>query len=42
MKVLVLNCHNRENSFCTALAKAYENGASSAGHELKTLNLRDF
>jgi len=41
MKILVLNCHIRENSFCTALAKAYENGASSAGHELKTLNLRD-
>jgi putative NADPH-quinone reductase len=41
MKILILNCHNRENSFCTALAKAYEEGAAFAGHEIKTLNLRD-
>jgi putative NADPH-quinone reductase len=41
MKILILNCHNRENSFCSALAKAYEDGAISSGHDLKTLNLRD-
>jgi NAD(P)H dehydrogenase (quinone) len=41
MKILVLNCHNRENSFCTALAKTYEEGASSSGHDLKILNVRD-
>jgi NAD(P)H dehydrogenase (quinone) len=41
MKILILNCHNRENSFCSALAKAYENGATSSGHDLKILNLRD-
>jgi len=41
MKILVLNCHNRENSFCTALAKAYEEGATSSGHDLKILNVRD-
>lgn len=41
MKILILNCHNRENSFCSALAKAYEDGAISSGHDVKTLNLRD-
>jgi len=41
MNILIINCHNRENSFCTALTKAYENGASAKGHVLKTLNLRD-
>jgi len=41
MKILILNCHNRENSFCSALAKAYEDGAISSGHNLKTLDLRD-
>jgi putative NADPH-quinone reductase len=41
MNILLINAHNRENSFCSALAKAYSGGAISSGHELKTLNLRD-
>jgi NAD(P)H dehydrogenase (quinone) len=41
MNILILNCHNRENSFCSALAEAYKKGASSAGHHIKTLNLRE-
>lgn len=41
MNILIINCHNRENSFCTALAKAYEDGARIKGHTLKTLNLRE-
>jgi NAD(P)H dehydrogenase (quinone) len=41
LNILLINAHNRENSFCSALAKAYEEGATFAGHEIKTLNLRD-
>jgi NAD(P)H dehydrogenase (quinone) len=41
MNILIVYGHNRENSFCTALAKSYENGANSAGHVVKTLNVRD-
>jgi NAD(P)H dehydrogenase (quinone) len=41
MNILIINAHNRENSFCSALAKAYADGAVSSGHYLKTLNLRD-
>ena len=41
MNILLINAHNRENSFCSALAKAYEDGVISSGHDLKTLNLRD-
>jgi len=41
MNVLIINCHNRENSFCTALVKAYEKGAIDAGHNLKMYNIRD-
>ena len=41
MNILIVNCHNRADSFCSALAQAYEDGASEAGHVIKTLNLRD-
>lgn len=41
MNILLINAHIRENSFCSALAKAYSDGAISSGHDLKTLNLRD-
>ncbi|MFN7326015.1 MAG: NAD(P)H-dependent oxidoreductase [Chitinophagales bacterium] len=41
MKILVIDCHNRENSLCTALAESYRKGAIDAGNELKLLNLRD-
>jgi NAD(P)H dehydrogenase (quinone) len=41
MNILIINGHNRVNSFCTALAKSYEKGARVAGHNLKTLNLRE-
>ncbi|MFN6040163.1 MAG: NAD(P)H-dependent oxidoreductase [Bacteroidota bacterium] len=41
MNILIINGHTREDSFCTAMAEAYSNGANEAGHQLKTLNLRD-
>jgi NAD(P)H dehydrogenase (quinone) len=41
MNILIINFHNRNNSFCSGLAKAYESGAMEAGHEVKTLNVRD-
>lgn len=41
MNILIIDCHNVATSFCTALSAAYEEGAREAGHELKTLNLRD-
>jgi putative NADPH-quinone reductase len=41
MNILIINCHNRENSFCSALAEAYKKGASSAGHHAQILNLRE-
>jgi NAD(P)H dehydrogenase (quinone) len=41
MNILLINAHTRENSFCSALAKAYADGAISSGHDLKLLNLRD-
>lgn len=41
MNILIINSHNRENSFCSALAEAYKKGASSAGHHVQTMNLRD-
>jgi NAD(P)H dehydrogenase (quinone) len=41
MKILLINAHNRENSFCSALVKAYNEGASSSGHNIQILNLRE-
>ena len=41
MNILIINAHNRENSFCSALAEAYKEGAYSFGHHVQILNLRD-
>ncbi len=41
MNILIINAHNRENSFCSALAEAYKEGACSFGHHVQILNLRD-
>jgi NAD(P)H dehydrogenase (quinone) len=41
MKILLINFHNRENSFCSALASSYENGANVSGHLFKSLNVRE-
>jgi putative NADPH-quinone reductase len=41
MNILIINCHARMNSFCTALAKAYESGARENGNFVETLNLFD-
>lgn len=42
MHILVINCHTRENSFCTSLASAYIRGATAAGYEVKTFKLSDW
>lgn len=41
MNILLINCHSRASSFCSALATSYQEGAFSAGHTIKNLNLRD-
>jgi putative NADPH-quinone reductase len=41
MNILIINCHTRIKSFCTALAKAYESGAKENGNFVETLNLFD-
>jgi putative NADPH-quinone reductase len=41
MNILLINVHNRENSFCSALGQAYKEGASSLGHKVQILNLRE-
>ncbi len=41
MKILVVNGHNREKSFCTSLAAEYKRGAETAGCEVRTVNVRD-
>jgi len=41
MNILLINAHTREQSFCTALAESYEQGACNAGHKVQTLNIRD-
>lgn len=41
MNILLINAHNRENSFCSAIAAAYVEGACSSGHEVQILNLRE-
>lgn len=40
-RVLLLNAHPYEKSFCNAIAEAYENGAQAAGIAVDRVNLRD-
>ncbi|MEI6222688.1 MAG: NAD(P)H-dependent oxidoreductase [bacterium] len=40
-KILVINAHPKADSFCTALADKYTEGAKKSGNEVKTLNLKD-
>lgn len=40
-KVLVIQGHPREDSFCVALAQEYVNGSRTAGNEVQTLQLAD-
>lgn len=40
-RVLIINGHPREGSYCHALCKAYSSGASRAGNEVVLLNLFD-
>lgn len=41
MKVLVIDGHPYEKSFCRAVSATYEEGAKSAGHNVTLLSLRD-
>lgn len=40
-KILIINGHPRENSFCHAISRSYLNGASGKGNEVVLLNLFD-
>ncbi len=40
-KILIINGHPKEKSFCTSLLEEYEKGAKENKHEIKILNLRD-
>jgi putative NADPH-quinone reductase len=40
-KILIINGHPNQNSFCRALADAYHKGSKSEGHEVQLLHLRD-
>lgn len=40
-RILIIQGHPAEESFCGALAKEYQAGAEEAGHELHTLTVRD-
>lgn len=40
-KILIINGHPDPESFNAALSDAYQKGASAAGHEVQSLNLRD-
>ena len=40
-KILVINGHPTQNSFCNILSNTYAEAATSAGHELEVLNLYD-
>jgi NAD(P)H dehydrogenase (quinone) len=41
MRILVLNAHPDEGSFCDAVAAAYVDGALAAGHEVRSIALRE-
>lgn len=40
-KVLIINGHPNENSFCSALAQSYAKGAKGAGNQVSVLNVRE-
>lgn len=40
-KVLIINGHPNPNSYCNALANAYQKGAKLGGNEAELLNLKD-
>lgn len=40
-KILIINAHPYEKSFCNALAEAYLKGASESGFDVKITTLRD-
>jgi NAD(P)H dehydrogenase (quinone) len=40
-KILIINGHPNQNSFCNALADAYHKGSELGGHEVELLHLRD-
>jgi len=40
-KVLIINGHPNEHSFCYALAEAYKNGSLYKGNEVELLHLKD-
>ena len=40
-KILIINGHPNKNSFCFGIAKAYKEGASGAGAEVKEIIIRD-
>lgn len=40
-KILVINGHPTQNSFCNTLSNTYAEAAASAGHELAVINLYD-
>lgn len=41
VKILIIDGHPYEKSFCQAIAEHYLQGAKQAGHEVKLLSLRD-
>jgi len=40
-KILILNAHPSEKSFCNGLANKYYEGAKEAGHDVKMVNIKD-
>lgn len=42
VKILIIDGHPYDKSFCQAIADKYLQGAKQAGHEVKLLSLRDF
>lgn len=40
-KILIINGHPSENSFCQAIAAAYVNGAKESGWQINCLHVRD-